>query len=357
MFSCQQLFGNVPMPEKIGSFIIDLEGCEVTAEEKELLSHPLVGGVILFTRNYDAQDQLKNLCRQIRSSRNLPLLIMVDQEGGRVQRFIHGFTRLPPIGFIGKIYDDDPHYASQLAQDCGWLMASEILAHGIDLSLAPVVDLNKNLNQVIGQRAFHANPQIVTHLAEAYIKGMREAGMASVAKHFPGHGSVTADSHISTPIDTRSLEMIEIDDMLPFASLVKTQLSAVIPAHIIFPKIDENPVGFSSIWLQEILRHRLGFTGLILSDDMNMEGANISGNYADRFLLARQAGCDFVLLCNNRCGVIQVLDTINSNIHQIDESRWRVLQGKPVLDQNSYLANNRWQKTHQNLLTVLEASQ
>lgn len=321
------------MTGKLGSLIIDLEGKDLTSEERELLAHPLVGGVILFTRNEESRRQLKHLCQQIRSSCKNPLLIMVDQEGGRVQRFSNEFTRLPCMGHFGKIYDENPDTAGALAKDCGRLMATELLSVGIDFSLAPVLDLNKGMNTVIGERAFHSDPQVVIHLAKSFIQGMQVAGMASVGKHFPGHGSVTLDSHVTIPIDERSLSAIEQEDMKPFEELIKMDISGVgmtgiMAAHIQFPNVDKLAVGFSHRWLQDILRAHLRFTGPIFTDDLNMEGANISADYADRVAAARDAGCDFALLCNNRHGVIQVLDNLPYAAHQVSKDKWSVLQGQ-----------------------------
>lgn len=315
------------MTAKIGSLIIDLKSTILSTEERELLAHPLVGGVILFTRNYSNKKQLQTLCKKIRSARRTPLLIMVDQEGGRVQRFIDEFLRLPAMSVFGKIYESDPNIASELAKHCGFLMASELLNHQIDLSLAPVVDLQSNLNPVIGNRAFHANPEIVTTLASAYISGMCAAGMSATIKHFPGHGFVHVDSHHALPRDERTLADLQQTDLLPFINLINNKIDAVLAAHIIFSKIDPLPVGYSRYWLHDILRLKFGFSGIIFSDDLNMEGANISSSYADRVLAAREAGCDFALLCNNPAGVIDVIDKLPNKFY-FTENNWQILQGK-----------------------------
>jgi len=272
---------------------------------------------------------------------------MTDQEGGRVQRFIHEFTRLPSMAILGKMYEREPERANQLAKDCAWLMATELLSVGIDLSLAPVLDLNKGLNSVIGKRAFHSNPQYVLNIAHAFINGMQEAGMPSTGKHFPGHGSVQQDSHLTNPVDERSMKEIEEEDMKPFAGMIKAGISAIMTAHIAFPKVDALPVGYSRYWLKNILRDQLGFSGVILSDDLNMEGANISANYSDRVIAAREAGCDFALLCQNRKGVEQVLDGVRFESHQVDKEKWGTLQGNfSGINQPSYQENSRWRKTH-----------
>lgn len=323
------------MHSTIGSLVIDIQGYELTPEEKDLISHPLVGGLILFTRNYENKAQLKRLCHSVRQARKLPLLIMADQEGGRVQRFRHDFFALPPVALFGEWYGKDPAIALELSRQAGWLMANEVMQAGIDLSLAPVVDINKGLSDVIGNRAFHSTVEGVYQLAQAYIKGMREAGMSATIKHFPGHGSVTVDSHHATPVDTRTLKEILEVDAEPFRLFIQHDIPAVMAAHIIFPEVDAAQVSFSRRWLQEILRGKLGFKGTIISDDLNMQGANISANYADRVLAARLAGCDITLLCNNRAGVIQALDEIPHQKHQLSADVWQPLQANFTLIQQA----------------------
>lgn len=322
------------MNDKIGALVIDLQGFQLTPDEKNLLEHPIVGGVILFTRNYENQTQLKELCRSIRVVRAQPILVMVDQEGGRVQRFRNQFFPLPSLSFLGEWYDRNPTVAMELAKTSGWLMASEILAAGIDMSLAPDVDLNKGISSVIGTRAFHADAEVVYRLAHAYIQGMREAGMTATIKHFPGHGSVQADSHLDIPVDDRDLKVILEDDIQPFLQLIREGIHAVMAAHIKFPKVDTLQVSFSRVWLNDILRERLGFKGVILSDDLNMRGANIATDYADRVIAARAAGCDFALLCNNRDGVIQTIDRLPHAQHQVTAEKWRVMQADFSLQNN-----------------------
>lgn len=322
------------MSDKIGALIVDVKTTELTPEEREILAHPLIGGVTLFTRNYDNRTQLKQLCESIRQSSKTPLLILVDQEGGRVQRFIEEFTRLPAMGALGEMYDTQPEKATQSAQHYGKLMAHEILTSGIDLSLAPVLDLNRGLNTVIGARAFHADPAVVTTLATALIEGMQAAGMAAVGKHFPGHGGVLEDSHLALPTDTRTFAEIANSDLLPFAALVKKGISAMMAAHIVFPAIDALPVSYSRRWLQDILRSQLKFQGTIFSDDLTMEGANISENYADRVKAAREAGCDFALLCNHPEGVIQAIDQLPLHAHWVSKEKWGGLQGNAKINLN-----------------------
>lgn len=314
------------MSNTIGSLIVDIAGKELTPEDAEILQHPIVGGVILFTRNYESRQQLAHLCQTMAKSRQQPLLIMTDQEGGRVQRFTGDFTRLPPAAEFGRVYDRNTLEGRQKAQHGGYLMASELINAGVDLSLAPVLDLSKYNTSVIGDRAFHANTDAVTELASAFIEGMRQAGMAAVAKHFPGHGSVTLDSHKALPIDERELIEVERDDMQPFANLIQRGLPAVMAAHIVFSQVDEMPVGYSRKWLHDILRHKMGFKGLVLSDDLTMEGANISAHYEDRVKAAHEAGCDIKLLCNHRAGVIQALDKLPHAAYQLTEQQWRMLK-------------------------------
>ncbi len=341
------------MTAHIGALIIDLQSKELSPEERELLSHPLVGGVILFTRNFESRSQLTHLCETVRLAKKTPLLIMVDQEGGRVQRFIPEFTRLPPMAWFGDIYNDHPEKAQRLATDCGWLMAAELLTAGIDMSLAPVLDLNKSMSSVIGNRAFHSDPTRVIELADAFINGMRDAGMAATGKHFPGHGSVSLDSHVAMPIDLRTYNDIENDDLIPFTALMKRGLTAVMAAHIIFPNVDKVAVGFSRTWLKTILRERLKFNGVVLSDDLNMEGANISGHFADRMQAAREAGCDFTLICNNRLGVTQALDGVAITSNQVSYEKWSTLQADFSRVSTSYPMSQRWQQTQELLRSTV----
>jgi len=291
------------------SLIIDLQGFEISAEEKELLQHPLVCGVILFARNYQSYAQLKKLCRSIRECKKT-LLIVVDQEGGRVQRFNEDFTALPSMSWFGNLFDQSPLKGLMFAEDCAWLMANELLEVGIDLSLAPVLDLNKGISKVIGDRAFHSQPDIVAQLAKAFMKGMRQAGMAATGKHFPGHGSIAIDTHTGIAKDLRDLKTIVAEDLSVFVELIHAGIPSLMTSHIIFPHVDSCPVSFSKVWLKDILRRQFGFTGIIFSDDLNMEGAKIGSNHADRFMAAREAGCDVAMLCNNRIAVVNIIDTV-----------------------------------------------
>ena len=328
----------------IAPLMLDLQDTVLSAEEKELLAHPLTGGVILFTRNYESIEQLEYLVKQIRRSTPRQLLIAVDHEGGRVQRFREEFTTLPALAKLYEASDNEQTFL-QLSHHHGWLMASELRAVDVDFSFAPVLDLNYGVSEVIGDRAFHRQPETVSTLAIEYIKGMREAGMASTGKHFPGHGAVAADSHIDIPIDKRSFDEIWTQDMQPFAELIKKGLDAIMPAHVIYPNIDKQPAGFSSIWLQEILRQKLAFDGVIFSDDLSMQGASFIGGFTERAEAALVAGCDMVLVCNDRKGAIEVMD--NANIKQSDQSTQRLqrMQGRSFMNRSALLDTKQWVET------------
>lgn len=304
-----------------GPIILDLHGLEVTPEDREILQHPQVGGIILFTRNYDSPTQIEELCKQVQVAAHTQLLITVDHEGGRVQRFREGFSALPALGKIGLLYNSEPARAKQLAEAAAWLMASELLAVGVDLSFAPVLDLDKGVSEVIGDRSFHRDPEIVTELAEAYIQGLQRAGMGAIGKHFPGHGSVAVDSHIAIPIDERSYEEIESDDLIPFARLVSKGLSGVMPAHVIYKQVEDLPAGFSQFWLQRVLREQLNFDGIIFSDDLTMAGAHVVGDVTERAKLALAAGCDSLLVCNDRSSAISVIEYLERNHAKKDPQR------------------------------------
>ncbi|AWB69038.1 beta-N-acetylhexosaminidase [Saccharobesus litoralis] len=288
--------------------MLDVEGFELTTEDKEIIEHPYVGGVILFSRNYHDKAQLTELNRQIRLASRTPILIAVDHEGGRVQRFRDHFATIPPAAIYEKLSADN----IKIARELGWLMAIELLATGVDLSFAPVLDLNR-LSSVIGERAFSAQPEQVVKFASAFIRGMNDAGMKACGKHFPGHGSVEADSHVAEPVDGRDLKTIEQVDMLPFAELIKSNmLDAIMPAHVIYSQVDSQPAGFSEYWLQSVLRKKLGFNGVIFSDDLSMQAANIAGDYVSKATVALKAGCDFLLACNNRNGAVSIIDAVAS---------------------------------------------
>ncbi len=296
--------------EHYGRLMLDLAGTSLTEAEREQLQNPHIGGVILFARNVESRDQISALVGQIRAA-SAKVLIAVDQEGGRVQRFKDGFTRFPPMQHLGDLAAQNPAAGVALSRDAGWLMAAEVIACGLDISFAPVLDVDRDTSSIIGDRAFSDLPEAVISVARAFIDGMHEAGMAATGKHFPGHGGIVADSHLEAPIDSRSWEALEAHDLKPFDALSES-LDAIMPAHITFPTIDPDSVGFSSFWLQTILRDRLGFNGVIFSDDLTMKGADIAGGYVDKAKLALDAGCDMILVCNCPSGAVEVLDFMAS---------------------------------------------
>ncbi|RTL30844.1 MAG: beta-N-acetylhexosaminidase [Burkholderiales bacterium] len=285
--------------------VLDIAGLNLDDDDRRRLAHPLTGGVILFARNWASRAQLTALCTDIKSIRP-DVLICVDHEGGRVQRFrTNGFTHVPAMRCLGEMWMSDGKggqgagamAAIDAATACGYVLASELRACGVDLTFTPVLDLDWGESGVIGDRAFHRDPRVVSVLAKSVMHGLLLAGMANCGKHFPGHGFVKADSHVDVPVDTRSLTAILEDDAKPY-EWMSTALTSVMPAHVIYPKVDASPAGFSRKWLQEILREQLGFSGAIFSDDLSMEGASVAGNHTQGALAALNAGCDMVLLCN-----------------------------------------------------------
>lgn len=313
--------------QPIGPLMLDIVGHELLPEEKRMVAHPNTGGILLFQRNFLSRDQLIELIASIRQSAGKPLLIAVDHEGGRVWRFEKGFTRLPAARHYHEIYQRDPKQGLEVAFQAGWVMASELIDCGLDMSFAPVLDLDKGLSEVIGDRAFHRDPSLVVALAKAFIEGMNQGGMQATGKHFPGHGGCAPDSHVAMPIDDRSWPALEQDDLVPFAELVPL-LGAIMPAHITFPSIDSNPVGFSKRWLQSILRVQLGFQGAIISDCISMAGAAIAGSLLDRANKALQAGCDMVICCQQqRAQVLWLLDQLDYRSDRHSQQRLTQLQG------------------------------
>jgi beta-N-acetylhexosaminidase len=289
--------------------MLDVAGLRLGLEEKERLRHPATGGVILFARNFESPRQLRALTAEIRAQRP-GLLIAVDHEGGRVQRFQEGFTRIPPMRLLGQRWEADAGGARALAEAIGYVIAIELRAHGVDFSFAPVLDVDFGSSSVIGDRAFSDEPTVIASLAGAFVAGLSAGGAASVGKHFPGHGYVKADSHVDVPVDTRNLSDIEETDLYPYRGLIAQGLSAVMPAHVIYPKVDSKPAGFSRVWLQDILRGLLKFDGMIFSDDLSMEGASGAGGAADRAIAAVEAGCDMVLVCNAPDAAVEVLEAL-----------------------------------------------
>ncbi|GEA11342.1 beta-N-acetylhexosaminidase [Alteromonas sp. KUL49] len=297
----------------MGPLMLDCQAEELSAEEREKLAHPVTGGVILFSRNYADPKQVAALIKDIRSSAKKPILIAVDHEGGRVQRFREHFTQLPAMGAITEVAKTSQE-AEQLAKACGLVMGYELKQLDVDFSFAPVLDVN-GISEVIGDRAFSDCPQQVITLASALIDGLDGMSMPAIGKHFPGHGSIAPDSHIALPVDERSFGDIQALDLVPFTSLIRdNRLSGIMPAHVIYSQVDSQPAGFSRVWLQEILRETLGFKGAIFSDDLSMHGASVAGDYVTRAHVALDAGCDMVLACNNPKGAEQILDALSHDI-------------------------------------------
>lgn len=327
----------------LGPVMLDINGVELTKEDREILAHPLVGGVILFSRNYAHVEQLSHLTDDIHSVRKPELLIAVDHEGGRVQRFVDGFTRLPAAARIGQLFEHDSKKAKHLANTAGWIMAIELRSVGVDFSFAPVLDIDYGISKVIGDRAFHQNPDTVHELSFAYSNGMHEAGMATVGKHFPGHGAVSLDSHVDIPVDDRDFETIYANDIRPYRLMIKEHLTAIMPAHVIYPKIDALPAGFSRHWLNNILREKLQFQGVIFSDDLDMKGASVAGEaYSARAKAAVQAGCDMVLVCNNREAAVEVLDNFGEYSNPVAYTRLARMHGRHSITRHDLTREAKW---------------
>ena len=332
--------------------MIDLLDSTLQDEEQEILRHPLVGGVILFSRNYESTEQLCDLVSSIHAVRKPELLVAVDHEGGRIQRFREGFTRLPACGLIGKAFDEDEQAGLQLAGHAGWVMAAELRAVGVDFSFAPVLDIHKGISSVIGDRSFHRDPENVARLARAYMNGMRKAGMSAVGKHFPGHGSVAEDSHVAIPVDSRRFEDIRQDDLVAFERLVNAGLPGIMPAHVIYPAVDDRPAGFSPVWLKEILRGQLQFQGTVFSDDINMAGAEFAGDFPGRANCALVAGCDMVLVCNNRDAVHTLLDQFSYSPNPVSHARLIRMHGKKTIRLDELHQDKNWQESEKILIAL-----
>ncbi|MGH8174909.1 MAG: beta-N-acetylhexosaminidase [Steroidobacter sp.] len=337
----------------LGPLMIDVQGVSLTEEDHELLRHPLVGGVILFTRNFESVEQIERLVADIRAVRTPPLLVTVDHEGGRVQRFRKGFTVLPPMRTVGREYDLDAEAGRRLARQCGWLMAAELRAIGVDMSFAPCVDLDYGVSSVIGDRAFHRDPRAVAELAVAFMGGMREAGMTATAKHFPGHGAVAPDSHVAMPVDRRPLADLD-EDIYPYRRLMDNGLASIMAAHVVFPDVDALPAGFSPRWMRDELRRRLGFDGAIFTDDLSMAGAGVVGDMLARVNAALAAGCDVLSLCNNRQGVLQVIDSLRGSGDPLSQVRMARLHGKLGIARDTLHASTEWQACESAIKGCLE---
>ncbi len=328
---------------KLGPVMVDVAGLELTRSDIERLRHPMVGGVVLFARNFAAPLQLLQLTSAIRALRAPSLLIAVDHEGGRVQRFRNGFTPIPPMRALGRLFDRDPRQAVAAARGCGYVIGSELQAHGVDLSFAPVLDVDYGESSVIGDRALHSDPLVIAKLAEALQAGLGAAGMTSVGKHFPGHGYVRADSHLEIPVDDRSLADILAGDVVPFQRLARAGMGGVMPAHVIYPKVDSKPAGFSSVWLQKILRKKLKFDGVIFSDDLGMEGASTAGGMVARANAALDAGCDMALICNDPKAQDTLLEGLEARpidaalARRLERIRGRAISGDGLRASAAYL--------------------
>jgi beta-N-acetylhexosaminidase len=308
--------------------MVDIAGAELAAEDRDRLLHPLVGGVILFSRNFVSPEQLANLTAAIHGLRSPALLIAVDHEGGRVQRFRDGFTVIPAMRELGRLWDGSGGRARHAAHDVGYVLAAELRAHGVDLSFAPVLDVDHGSSSVIGDRSFHSDPLVVADLARALTQGFREAGMNAVGKHFPGHGYVRADSHHEVPIDERTYEEIAGCDLVPFRRLIDAGLGGIMPAHVIYPEVDPRPAGFSETWLKRILRSELGFDGVVFSDDLSMEAASVAGDVVERASAALGAGCDMVLVCNDHQAADRLLEGLRYTIPAVSLARLARMHGR-----------------------------
>jgi beta-N-acetylhexosaminidase len=327
--------------------MIDLEGTAITPLEREMLRHPLVGGVILFTRNYADPEQLTALVAAIHAERNPPLIVGVDHEGGRVQRFRKGFSRLPPLRRIGHEFDLNPRAGLDLARQMGWLMAAELRAHGVDISFAPCVDLDYGVSEVIGDRAFHSRAEVVGQLAVAYAHGMRDAGMAATAKHFPAHGAVVADSHLSLPVDRRDLADLA-GDMSPYERLISNGLAAVMVAHVLFPAVDPAPASLSARWIRDVLRGEMRFQGVVFADDLSMGGAAaVAGDVVTRAERALAAGCDMLPVCNDRAGVTTLLDRLAVEPEPASRLRLVRLHGREGTTRAELQATPEWKRSQE----------
>ena len=346
----------------LGPLMVDLEGFAISETEKDLLLNAEVGGVILFTRNFESVEQITELVAEIHQLRDPRLLVAVDHEGGRVQRFHEGFSKLPPAACYAKHehlssskapeYKDALNRSRQLAENAGWLMAAELRACGIDFSFAPVLDLAHGLSGVIGDRAFHTKPALVSTLAYSFMHGMNRAGMQAVGKHFPGHGGVVEDSHVAMPVDHRELEELLRTDIIPFENMIENKLAAIMPAHVIYDKVDEKPAGYSSFWIQDILRQRFGFQGVVFSDDLSMEAAGVAGGFGERADAALKAGCDMALVCNHLDGAIEAADYIKGYSNPVSQLRLVRMHGEHEVSWQQLKNDENWQRISRQIVAL-----
>lgn len=346
----------------LGPLMVDLEGTGISQIEQDLLLQPEVGGVILFTRNFESLTQITALVDEIHRLKSPKLLVAVDHEGGRVQRFHEGFSRIPAASSYAKAAKskaakakDSKNWlqeARQLSENAGWLMAVELRACGIDFSFAPVLDLAHGLSGVIGDRAFHNKPETVATLAYAFMHGMNKAGMQAVGKHFPGHGGVVEDSHVSMPVDHRALEKLLTTDIVPFKSMIENKLAAIMPAHVIYDKVDDKPAGYSAYWINTILRQRLAFQGVIFSDDLSMQAAGIAGSFGERATAALTAGCDMALVCNHLQGAIEAAAFIKGYSKPTSQLRLVRMHGEHEISWQQLKSDEHWQRISQQIMML-----
>ncbi len=331
----------------LGPVMLDIDGQALSPSDRSLLVEPGVGGVILFDRNYRSPEQIADLAAEIRALRTPALLIAVDHEGGRVQRFREGFTALPPMRRIGAAYDSDPEEGERLARTAGWLIGAELRGVGVDLAFAPCLDLDWGLSTIIGNRAFHRRPDVVTALAAAFVQGMRSAGMAAVGKHFPGHGAVVPDSHLELPVDRREYGEI-LDDLSPYERLIGRRLLAgVMTSHIVYSDLDESPATFSAYWLKTELRQRLGYEGAVFSDDLSMAATRKFGSMPERVRLALGAGCDMVIICNDRPAAQSAVRALGDYTNPLSLVRLARLHGTGGELRETLRASDEWQQANE----------
>jgi beta-N-acetylhexosaminidase len=338
----------------LGPLMVDVAGPVLGAADIQRLQDPVVGGVILFARNYASRDQLRELVAAIHAVRNPPLLVAVDQEGGRVQRFRDGFFPLPPLHWIGHQYDMDPDAGRRLAFQAAWVMATDLRDAGVDFSFAPVVDLDHGLSTIIGERAFHREPAVVTELAAAYLQGLRRAGMIGVAKHFPGHGGVIADSHLELPEDHRSRDDL-YDDLLPYERLVASGLVAgVMVAHVRYPAVEPAVASLSSHWMRQVLRQELGFRGVVFSDDLSMKALDGEGGLPERAAASLQAGADMVLVCNDPAGADRVRAALAGHADPAGQARLASLRPRQLPADAEPRGGREWDRVTGALAAALD---
>jgi len=326
----------------LGPVMLGVAGLALEDEDRTRLRHPQTGGVILFGRNYESPGQLRSLVDEIHAIRKPRLVVAVDHEGGRVQRFRDGFQSLPAMASLGNLYEVDSGQAINNAESFAWIMASELLHYGVDLSFSPVLDLGNPISSVIGERAFHQDPEIVIRLANAWIRGMKKAGMEAIGKHFPGHGSVEGDSHHVMPFDRRSFEDIEAQDLVPFRRVIATHLTGILMAHVVYDQVDEIPAGYSKFWIENVLRNRIGFDGIVFSDDLGMSSAASAGGYVERANASLLAGCDIILICNNSTGADEVLDALEHYSNPTSQLRMIRMHGQPSSQSPDLFSTQPW---------------